>query len=120
MAEVEPWRKYVPVIDHLLWQAYYRVLGFISFPAPVDESFQAVQNLSEQLGGKVYWVPTLEGRVFRWDDVEFSPGLKMGLWFVGSKIRGKNTVMCRRGWWTLYLTEPILLIAGAGLGRGRS
>lgn len=110
MAEVEAWTKWGPVIEKLLWQCYYRILGFISFPAPVDESFLAAQKLSEELGGKVYWV--LEGRVFRWDDVEFSPGLKMSLWFVGSEIRRRNTVMARRGWWTLYITEPILLLVG--------
>lgn len=116
MAEVEAWAKWVPVIEKLLWQCFYRILSFISFPAPVDESFEAARDLSVQLGGKVYWVHGLDGRVFRWDDVEFSPGLKMSVWFAGSKVRRKNTVMIRRGWYTFYVLMVVLTERGAGKG----
>ena len=100
----EKWMKWVPVIDNLLWQVYYRILSFISFHGPVDEAYQAAKLLSETKGGEVYWV--IPDRVFRWDDVEVSPGITMKVWFLGSAIRRKNTVMFRRGWWALYLWDP--------------
>ena len=98
------WEKWVPVIDRLLWQCYYRILSFISFHGPVDEAYQAAKKLSETKGGEVYWV--IPDRVFRWDNVEISPGIKMKIWFFGSAIRRKNTVMARRAWWALYLFDP--------------
>lgn len=115
MAEQEAWERWIPVIEKLLWQCYYRVLSFISFPAPIDESYEAVQYLSElerpllhDYGGEVHWVS--EPRVFRWDDLELTPEIKMGVWFMGSALRRKNSVMIRRGWWTLYLREPIYVL----------
>lgn len=100
----EEYEKWIPVIDHLLWQVYYRVLSFVSFHGPVDEAFKACIKLKEAKGGSVYWV--LPKRAFRWDDVEVSPGIKMTVWFFGSAVRRKNTVMCRRGWWAMYLFDP--------------
>jgi hypothetical protein len=95
---------WTPVIKKLLWQAYYRILGLISFHGPIEESFEATKAMSErEYGGDVYWV--LEGRVFRWDDVEISPGITMKIWFIGT--RG-NTVMLRRGWWSLYLVQELV------------
>lgn len=99
----EPWRRWIPVIDRLLWQAYYRILSFISFHAPVGESYQAAQELSGTRGGEVYWV--VPDRVFRWDDVEVSPGIRMTVWIFGSALRGKNSVIARRGFWALYLFD---------------
>jgi hypothetical protein len=108
MAE-EEWRKWVPVISRLLWQCYYRLLSFVSYHGPIDESYEAAKYLSiekmgEQVyGGDVYWV--VEGHVFRWDNVEVSPGITMSLWFVGSAVLRKNTIMARRGWWSLYMLQ---------------
>jgi hypothetical protein len=113
LSEQEAWKKWKPVIEHLLWQSYYRVLSFVSFPAPVGEAYLAAQSLSEQLGGKVYW--RLEGRVFQWNDAEFSPGLKINVLFFGSAVRGKNTVMTRRNWRGMYLYEPIITLMVAHL-----
>lgn len=99
----QAWEKWIPVIERLLWQCFYRILSFISYHAPIDESYQAAQSLSGTKGGEVYWV--IPDRVFRWDNVEFSPGLKISVWFFGSALRRKNTVMVRRGWWTFYLLD---------------
>jgi len=106
--------KWVPVIDKLLWQTYYRILSFISFHAPIDEAYQAAKLLSETKGGNVYWV--IPDRVFRFDDVEISPGIRMKVWFFGSAIRRKNTVMARRGWWSLYLLDVYVKTLARTLG----
>jgi len=102
----EPWKKWVPVIEHLIWQCYYRVLSFISFHGPIDESYKAAKLLSEERGGEVYWV--IPDRVFRWDGATVSPGITINIWFFGSAIRRKNTVMARVGWWTLTLFAKVL------------
>jgi hypothetical protein len=105
MKMTEPWTRWVPVVERLLWQCYYRILSFVSFPAPVDEVFLAAEFLSTRdlfpLGGSVKWV--VPDRIFVWDEVEFSPGLMMDVWFMGSALRRKNTAMARGQWWKLYL-----------------
>jgi len=104
MSEELGYRKWIPVIDGLIKQCYYRVLSFISWHGPVDEAYLAAKELAEtKRGGRVYWV--LKGRVFRWDDLEVYPGIKMSVWCFGGKIRRKNTVMARVGWWKLYLID---------------
>lgn len=101
--------KWLPVISRLLWQVYYRVLGLVSYHADINESFKAATYLSQNnylgntFGGNVYWV--VEGSVFRWDDVELAPEIKMNVWFFG---RQRNTVMARRGWWALYVLDPVI------------
>jgi hypothetical protein len=107
--------RWVPVIDHLLWQTYYRILSFISFHGPIDEAYQAAQYLSQTRGGEVYWV--VRDRVFRWDNVEVSKDIKMNVWFLGSAMRRKNTVMARVGWWTMWILSETLK-ARAGLYSG--
>jgi len=92
------------VLDALVVQAYYRVLSFVSFHLGIDASFKAAEHLAEtKRGGKVYWV--VEDRIARWDDVEVFPGIRITLWLFGSKARQKNTCLCRRGWWSLYLLD---------------
>lgn len=100
MAKAEKW---VPVIDRLLWQCYYRIFSFISFHGPIDEAYEAASILARERGGEVYWVA--EGRVFRWDSVTVSPDITMNVWFFGSGIRRRNTVMARVGWWKLWVVE---------------
>jgi len=102
---LEEWEKAIHVLDALVVQAYYRVLSFVSFHLGIDASFKAAQHLAEtKRGGKVYWVVEHAG-IARWDDVEVFPNIKIALWLFGSKIRQKNTVIARRGWWALYLLD---------------
>jgi hypothetical protein len=111
MAEFE---KYIPVVDTLVNQAYYRVLSFVSFRAPIDEAYQACQSLIDKRGGKLYWV--IEGRVAKWEDFEVYPDIKMSVYLFGSKIRRKNTVMCRVGWWKMYLIDTIIKVLARPFG----
>ena len=112
----EEWERWIPVIEHLLWQCYYRVLSFISFHGPIDESYKAAESLSKtpERGGVVYWV--VPDRVFRWDRVSVSPGIEINVWFFGSPMRRKNTVMTRVGWWTLTLFTETLRARAKRLG----
>lgn len=114
----EEWERWVPVVDALVLQSFYRQLSWVSMPAPIDEVYAAAQHLSEtKRGGRLYWV--VEGRVARWDDLEVFPGIRQTNWFVGSKLRGKNTAMVRRGWWSLYLLGPMVKGVASVLGTYR-
>jgi len=107
MAEAEPWRKWIAPADALVIQAYYRVLSFVPFHAPIDEAIQAVKYIAEtKRGGIIY--PVIEGCVYRWDGVEVWPGIRINLWVFGSGIRRKNTVYGRVGWWTLWIFTEAL------------
>jgi len=107
MAETEPWQKWVPVVDSLTLQAYYRVLTFVSFRVPINEAIQAIKYVAEtKRGGTVYTV--IPDRVYRWDGLEVFPGIRMNLWVFGSPTRRKNTVYCRVGWWTMTLFTEAL------------
>jgi len=100
------WERWVPVLDALVFQTYYRQLSWVSVHAPVDEVFAAAGHLARtKRGGKIYWVfNTLPRRkVFRWDDLEVFPGIRQTNWFIGGP---KNTAMARRGWWAMYLFDP--------------
>ena len=100
----EEWRKWVPVADQLVLQAYYRTLGMVSMHAPIDQVYQAVQEISKtKRGGDIHWVPNLEGRVARWDNLEVYPGITTSLYVLGSPIRRKNTVYIRVGFWQSYI-----------------
>jgi len=101
------WEKWVPVVDSLVKQCYYRVLSFISWHGPIDDAYKAAKKISrEKRGGHVYWV--VKGRVFRWDNLEVYPGIYMSVWCFGGKLRKKNTVMARVGWWKLYIIDAMI------------
>ena len=97
----EEWRKWVPVAEALILQAYYRTLGMVSIHTGIDNVFLAIQEISTRRGGKLYWI--LEGRVARWDNLEVFPGVTTSLYILGSPIRQKNTVYARVGFWQNYL-----------------
>lgn len=112
----ETWTKWVQPADDLLRQAYYRILGMVSFHAPLSESIKAAQYLAESTrGGKItYWgrtaipgIPLPVGRIFNvysWDGCEIYPGIKMDLWIYGTE-KGSNTVYVRKRWYRFYIVE---------------
>lgn len=97
----DEWRKWVPVCDALILQAYYRTLGMVSIHTGINDVFPAIQEISVRRGGKLYWI--LEGRVARWDSLEVFPGVTTSLYIFGSSIRQRNTVYARVGFWQNYL-----------------
>ena len=100
MAE-ENWKRWIPVADMLVLQAYYRILSFVSINAPVKEVFLAIEEIAKtKRGGKVYWV--MEPYVAKWENLEVFPGIEMTLWVFG---RNRNTIYARRGWWAFYLLD---------------
>jgi len=103
--------RWVPVAEYLLNQAYYRVLSFVSFHAPLAESYPAIESLVAKHGGKLYWV--VEGRVAKWDDLEVYPGITMSIWIFGGP---RNTVYARTGWWKAYVVDSAVKSVAKLLG----
>jgi len=108
----EQWMRWVEPLDNLVFQAWYRVLSFVSIHAPIEEVFQAAQYIAQNRtslfdpprGGDVFWV--VPGFVARWENLDVNPphGVKITIWMSGNS-KGKNTVLSRVGWWTLYLFD---------------
>jgi len=120
MAEAEPpYMKWVTPLDNLIFQAWYRVLSFVSLHAPIPEIFEAAKYIAKtKRGGRVYWV--IEGRIARWDDLDVNPPheIKMTVWLYGP-ARGKNAIVARRGFWALYLFDPYVKTLARTLGGER-
>jgi len=119
----EPWKRWIRPADDLVRQAYYRILGAISFHAPIDESIKAIEWLAKyKRGGTLtYWGRTIFpfepirlGKFFRvwsWDNLEVYPKIRMSLWVYGSDY-SPNTAYLRKQWWRLYIFEAIMRALG--------
>jgi len=117
MAGEPEYMKWVAPLDNIIFQAWYRVLSFVSLHAPINEVYEAARYIAEnKRGGNVYWV--IRGRAARWDDLDVNPphGVKMTVWIFGSAIRKKNSVIARRGFWALYLFDPYVKAFARTLG----
>jgi len=108
MSEFEKW---IAPAEDLLRQAYYRILGMISYHAPLAESYKACEAISQRRGGDLYWV--VKDRVAKWEGVEVYPGIRMSLWIFGGP---RNTVYCRTAWWKLYVLESFTKTTAKLLG----
>ncbi len=102
------------VLNQVVFQTYYRQLGIVSIHFGVADVYAAAQALSATpRGGTVTWV--VQDRVFQWDGVRITPQFDtspvMSMWLFGGKNREKNTVLTRKGFWTLYFPN-VLGVAG--------
>lgn len=116
MSEIEGWEKWIEPADDLLRQCYYRILGMISFHAPILEAIEALKFLAEtRRGGTInYWgrtavpaVPVGAGKffhVYSWEGCEVYPGIKMDLWIYGSEY-SENVAYVRKRWYRLYVVD---------------
>jgi len=101
----ESYIRWIEPLDNLVFQAWYRVLSFVSIHAPITEVYDAAKYIATtHRGGDLYWV--IKGFVARWEGLDVNPphGVKMSIWLWGIPS-GKNTILTRAGWWTLYLFE---------------
>lgn len=101
--ESEGWERWIPVARRLLDQAYYRILSFISFHAPLEEAYLALEAIQSELGGNLYWVRP--DKLAKWENLEIYPNIYMSLWIFGGP---RNTVYARIGWWRLYILESMI------------
>ena len=100
------------IINNLVYQVYYRLLGMVEVLADFDTTVSACQYLAEHVrGGEISTVRT--GRVAQWDGLQIAPGLPetptMSIWIVGlfDRTNQKRSLLLRKGWWTLYLPNYV-------------
>ena len=114
----DPWQE---LIDQLVFQVYYRLLGMAPVLTDYQTTLGAVEWVASNIrGGTVSEV--VKGRVAQWDGLEVTPGISgsptMSLWVSGlyegkvaplggSKAAQKRTLLVRKGWWTLYLPNRL-------------
>jgi hypothetical protein len=103
--------KWIGPAEDLLRQAYYRILGIISYHAPLSEAYKACEVVAGKRGGNLYWV--VKDVLAKWEDVEVYPGITMSLWILGGPT---NTIYVRTAWWKLYVLESLTRATAKVLG----
>jgi hypothetical protein len=100
------------IVDSLIKQVYYRLLGAVPVLTDFDTTYAACQYLSAKERGGIVSI-VVPGRLAQWDGLEIAPGLEgtptMGMWIIGifSRTQQKRTLLLRKGWWTLYLPNYV-------------
>jgi len=111
MSEVQVQDALEDILSRVTFQVYYRQLGAVSVHFGSQAVYEAARYLSTtRMGGSVDWV--VEGWVGEWDDLTVVPNFpdtspRISLWLFGSFPRQRNTVLVRKGWWTLYLPAGV-------------
>jgi hypothetical protein len=97
-------KDWAPLIEKITWQIMYRQLGIVSIPIGIDITSQAIDILCKEKGmGSWEWL--LEGRVLLWKDIPIDKAMKVYCYVYGSKLRQKNSVFTRVGFWRMYFFE---------------
>jgi len=99
----EDWK---PIIARILFQVAYRQLGIVALYCSIDVAAKAIDMLCKEGYGRWSWL--LEGRVLVWEDAPIDGALKVHLYVFGGKMRKKNTVFVRQGFWRMYFIETSL------------
>lgn len=97
---------WIEPIKRVIWQLSYRVLGQVSLYCPIDVAVGAIDTLSKLGMGEWKWL--IKDRVIIWFDIPINHAMKMHAYVYGSKLRRKNTVFTRVGWWRMYFIESLL------------
>ena len=112
VSDVQYTDEWQEIVDWLLYQAYYRLLGVVEVLTDFDTLVNAAQWLAEhERGGDVSIV--IPGRLAQWDGLRVAPPFdepKMSVWLIGfrlydslpEKVQHRSLIL-RKGWWTLYV-----------------
>jgi hypothetical protein len=100
------------VLDQVLLQTFYRQLSTVAIHFGISTTYAAAEWLSQNgRGGSISWA--IPGRVFIWSNLIVTPGVPdsptIDVWVFGAALTNWNSVLVRRGFWTLYLapgTKP--------------
>ena len=95
---------WAPLIKRITFQVAYRQLGMVALYCPIDVAVKAIDILCSTEGmGRWKWL--LEGRAIVWEDVPVNGALYIHIYVFGGKLRRKNTVFVRQGFWRMYTIE---------------
>lgn len=101
--QIAAWK---PLVNRVVFQAFYRSLGQVSLPCSIAIASECVKELSEENRGNWRWL--LEDRVLVWHDIPIDNAIKIHCYVWGSKTRQKNTVITRTGFWRMWFIETSL------------
>jgi len=95
------------VLDQVLLQTFYRQLSTVAIHFGVSTTFEAATWLSQNgRGGTVTW--KIPGRLWLWEKLIVAVGVPgsptIDIWGFGAALTGWNSVLIRRGFYTLYLS----------------
>ncbi|MEO0157518.1 MAG: hypothetical protein ABIM59_02200 [candidate division WOR-3 bacterium] len=79
----------------------------VALYCPIDVTAGAIDILCKEKGmGKWSWL--MNGRSLVWEDVPIGEAMKVHMYVFGGKLRRKNTVFVRQGFWRMYVLESSL------------
>ena len=100
---------WAPLIERVTFQVAYRQLGMVALYVPIDVAAQAIDILCSEKGmGNWKWL--LKDRMLVWENVPVNGALYIHMYVFGGKIRRKNTVFVRQGFWRMYVIEAGLRV----------
>lgn len=102
----EKFEDWKPLVEKIVYQASYRLLGMVSLPCGIDIVSKCIDELSKEGKGKWKWL--LTGRLLIWEDVPVNGALKIYTYVWGPKIRQKNTVFYRVLGYRMFIFETSL------------
>ena len=107
-------RAWAEMIKRVSFVVAYRQLGMVALHCPLKIAVEAIKLLVKEGYGRFDWL--IPGRVGVWRRVPVpdakNPALVIDVYVFGSKIRQKNTVFVRIGWWKMYVIEAVLATLG--------
>lgn len=99
---------WAPIVERAVWQVTYRQLGIVSLPQGIDIISKAIDILCrEKKYGSWEWL--LDGRVLLWKDIPVNGAMKVHTYVYGSKLRQRNSVFTRVGFFRMYFFELSML-----------
>jgi len=97
--------KWVPVIDRMVYQVYYRAWGMIPVPkAPIEEVVDACKALQAIRGGEISWI--IKGRLAKWENIAIFPDITINAWIFYRPIVG-HTFLSREGFYKMYFVSSL-------------
>lgn len=100
---IKDWK---PLVERIVYQASYRLLGMVSLPCGIDIVSKCIDELCKE--GKGEWKWLLSGRLLIWYDAPIDGAMKIYTYVYGPKIRQKNTIFYRVGGWRMWVLETSL------------
>jgi len=109
MSVSQDFKEWANIIERVLFQVFYRNLGMVSLHVPIAVASQSIDYLCKE---KDYgdWKWLLTNRVLVWENVPINHVMKIHVYVFGSKLREKNTVLVRQGFWRMWFIEAGLRI----------
>jgi hypothetical protein len=97
-------KDWSPIVERIIFQVFYRQLGIVAIPMGIDVISKSIDILCREKGyGTWEWLN--KDRVLLWKDIPINHAAKSHAYVFGGKIRQRNTVFVRQGFYRMYFFE---------------